>query len=164
MLPRFGRITALLIEAIIMLTMIVSSRWVMRRFDVPQTLGSTIPMCLVALAILVPAEIGRCPVGARFIPTGISCELRDGSRRHFGDHVPAVCRNAVSPHAINTRPRLSDLLSLTGPRPRPLVQHLGFGWRSGKENRDARLGTPERLRIGFERVAPAMSNGRNPLP
>ena len=112
MLPRFGRITALLIEAIIMLTMIVSSRWVMRRFDVPQTLGSTIPMCLVALAILVPAEIGRCPVGARFIPTGISCELRDRSQRHFGGDVPAVYRNAVSGRTINTPPRRRDLLSL----------------------------------------------------
>src|SRR5215472_4629806 len=29
----------------------------MRRFNVPQTLGSTIPMGLVALAILAPAEI-----------------------------------------------------------------------------------------------------------
>ena len=57
MLPRFGRITALLIEAIIMLTMIVSSRWVMRRFEVHQTLGSTIAMGLVALGILLPAEI-----------------------------------------------------------------------------------------------------------
>jgi hypothetical protein len=56
--PRFGRITALLIEAIIMLiAMIVSSHWVMRRFEVRQTLRSTIPMGLVALGILVPAEI-----------------------------------------------------------------------------------------------------------
>ena len=56
--PRFGRKTALLIEAIIMLiAMIVSSHWVMRRFEVRQTLRSTIPMGLVALGILVPAEI-----------------------------------------------------------------------------------------------------------
>jgi len=56
--PRFGRVTALLFEAVIMLiAMIASSRWVMRRFDVPRTLGSTIPMGLVAFAILVPAEI-----------------------------------------------------------------------------------------------------------
>src|SRR5215469_12767688 len=56
--PQFGRITALLLEAVIMLiAMVVSSRWVMRRFNVPQTLGSTIPMGLVALAILAPAEI-----------------------------------------------------------------------------------------------------------
>ena len=57
-MPRFGRVTALLFEAVIMLiAMIASSRWVMRRFDVPRTLGSTIPMGLVAFAILVPAEI-----------------------------------------------------------------------------------------------------------
>jgi len=56
--PQFGRITALLFEAVMMLiAMVVSSRWVMRRFNVPQTLGSTIPMGLVALAILAPAEI-----------------------------------------------------------------------------------------------------------
>jgi len=56
--PRFGRVTALLFEAVIMLiAMIASSRGVMRRFDVPRTLGSTIPMGLVAFAILVPAEI-----------------------------------------------------------------------------------------------------------
>ena len=56
--PRFGRVAALLIEAIIMLiAMILSSRWVMRRFEVHQTLGSTIAMGLVAFAILVPAEI-----------------------------------------------------------------------------------------------------------
>jgi hypothetical protein len=56
--PRFGRLTALLFEAVIMLiTMVVSARWVMRRFNVPQTFGSTIPMGLVALGILPPAEI-----------------------------------------------------------------------------------------------------------
>ena len=55
---RFGRVIALLFEAVIMLiAMVVSSRWVMRRFNVAQTLGSTIPMGLVALAILIPAEI-----------------------------------------------------------------------------------------------------------
>jgi hypothetical protein len=56
--PRFGRVTALLIEAVIMLiAMIISARWVMRRFEVHPTLGSTIPVGLVALGILVPAEI-----------------------------------------------------------------------------------------------------------
>ena len=55
---RFGRMTALLVEAIIMLiAMIVAAGWVTLRFDVPQTLGSTIPVGLVALAILAPAEI-----------------------------------------------------------------------------------------------------------
>ena len=56
--PKFGRMTALLVEAIIMLiAMIVAAGWVTLRFDVPQTLGSTIPVGLVALAILAPAEI-----------------------------------------------------------------------------------------------------------
>ena len=73
--PRFGPVRALLFEAVIMLiAMIVSSWWVMRGFDVPRTLGSTIPMGLVALAIFVPAR--GCPMGTRVIPTRISCELR----------------------------------------------------------------------------------------
>jgi hypothetical protein len=56
--PRFGRLMALLFEAVIMLiAMIISARWVMRRFEVHQTLGSTILMGVVALGILVPAEI-----------------------------------------------------------------------------------------------------------
>ena len=56
--PRFGRMTALLVEAIIMLiAMIVAAGWVTLRFDVPRTLGSKIPMGLVALAILALAEI-----------------------------------------------------------------------------------------------------------
>jgi hypothetical protein len=56
--PRFGRIAALLMEAVFMLiAMIISARWVMRRFDVHPTLGSTIPVGLVALGILVSAEI-----------------------------------------------------------------------------------------------------------
>jgi len=55
---RFGRVIALLFEAVFMLiAMIVSSRWVMLRFSVPHTLGSTIPMGLVAPTILMPAEI-----------------------------------------------------------------------------------------------------------
>ena len=56
--PRFGRVAALLIEAIIMLiAMIVAARWVIRRFSVPQTFGATMSMGLVALGILLPAEI-----------------------------------------------------------------------------------------------------------
>jgi hypothetical protein len=56
--PRFGRMTALLVEALIMLmAMIVAAGWVTLRFDVPRTLGSTIPVGLVAFAILAPAEI-----------------------------------------------------------------------------------------------------------
>ena len=56
--PQFGSLTGTLLEAIIMLiAMIVSASWVIRRFNPPQTLGSTISMGLVAFGILVPAEI-----------------------------------------------------------------------------------------------------------
>ena len=56
--PQFGRMTALLVEAVILLiTMIVAARWVMGRSNVHPNLGSTIPMGLVALGILAPAEI-----------------------------------------------------------------------------------------------------------
>ena len=52
--PRFGRIMALIFESVIMLIAMIVSAVVMRRFDVHQTLGSTIPMSLVALGILAP--------------------------------------------------------------------------------------------------------------
>jgi hypothetical protein len=56
--PRFGRLTGVLLEAVFMLiAMAVSSRWVIRRFRVKPTFGSTISMGLVALAVLVPAEV-----------------------------------------------------------------------------------------------------------
>ena len=56
--PRFGRLTGVLLEAVIMLiAMAVSARWVIRRFQVRPTFGSTISMGLAALAILLPAEI-----------------------------------------------------------------------------------------------------------
>ena len=107
--PHFGRIAALLVEAVSMLiAMVVSSRWLMRRFNVPQTLGSTIPMGLVACAVLTPAEIAGVVWVRGLFPPGISCELRDRSRRHFTGHVPAVCRDAVSRHAISMWARRSD--------------------------------------------------------
>src|ERR1700757_2163420 len=56
--PRFGRTTGVLLEAPIMLiAMIISARWVIRRFDVPGTLRTTISMGLVAVGILTVAEI-----------------------------------------------------------------------------------------------------------
>ena len=56
--PRFGRLTGVLLEAVIMLiAMAVSVRWVIRRFRVKPTFGSTISRGLVALGILVPAEL-----------------------------------------------------------------------------------------------------------
>jgi hypothetical protein len=55
---RFGRITALLLEGVIMLiAMFVSARWVIWRFDVAPALPTAIGIGLVALAILPPAEI-----------------------------------------------------------------------------------------------------------
>ena len=56
--PRFGRLTGVLLEAVIMLAaMAVSARWVIRRFHVKSTFGSTISMGLVAFGILLPAEL-----------------------------------------------------------------------------------------------------------
>ena len=56
--PHFGRMAAMLSEAVIMMiAMIVAARWVIRRLDIPQTLGATIPMGLVAIGLLVPTEI-----------------------------------------------------------------------------------------------------------
>jgi hypothetical protein len=56
--PRFGRMPSVLLEAVIMFgAMFVSARWVMRRFNVHQTLATTIAIGLVALGILLPAEI-----------------------------------------------------------------------------------------------------------
>jgi hypothetical protein len=54
---RFGRMTAVSFEAVIMLAaMIVSARWMLRRFGLPRTLGTTIAMGLIAIGLLLPAE------------------------------------------------------------------------------------------------------------
>jgi hypothetical protein len=57
--PHFGRMAALLSEAVIMLVaMIVAARWVIRRFHVSRTLPATISMGIVAIRLLLlPAEI-----------------------------------------------------------------------------------------------------------
>jgi hypothetical protein len=56
--PHFGRMAAMLSEAVIMLiAMIVAARWVIRRFDVPRTLSATISMGSIAIGLLFPAEI-----------------------------------------------------------------------------------------------------------
>ena len=56
--PRFGRMIGVFLEAPIMLiAMIISARWVIRRFDVPGTLRTTISMGLAAVSILTVAEI-----------------------------------------------------------------------------------------------------------
>ena len=56
--PHFGRMAAMLSEAFIMLVaMIVAARWVIRRFHVSRTLPATISMGIVAIGLLLPAEI-----------------------------------------------------------------------------------------------------------
>ena len=56
--PHFGRVAATLSEAVIMLiAMVVAARWVIRRFAVPQTTIAATGIGLVALGLLIPAEI-----------------------------------------------------------------------------------------------------------
>ncbi len=53
-----GRMAATLSEAVIMLiAMTVAARWVIRRFEVPQTLSDTLSIGLIAIGLLFPAEI-----------------------------------------------------------------------------------------------------------
>jgi hypothetical protein len=65
--PRIGRTAGMVLEAIILLiAMTITARWVIRRFDVQPRFGSTISMGLVALGILLPAELaGVVWVGGR---------------------------------------------------------------------------------------------------
>ena len=56
--PHFGRMATMLSEAFIMLVaMIVAARWVIRRFHVSRTLPATISMGILAIGLLLPAEI-----------------------------------------------------------------------------------------------------------
>src|ERR1700730_5742217 len=63
--PHFGRIVAMLSEAVIMLiAMIVAARWIIRRLDVPRMLPATVSMGLIAVGLLFPAEIAGVVLGA----------------------------------------------------------------------------------------------------
>jgi hypothetical protein len=56
--PRFGRVAASLCEAVLMLiAMSISAQWVIRRFDVRPSPPAPIAIGLVALGVLLPAEI-----------------------------------------------------------------------------------------------------------
>src|SRR5438128_2157226 len=56
--PHFSRMAATLSEAVIMvIAMTVAARWVIRRFEVPQTLSNTLSIGLIAVVLLFPAEI-----------------------------------------------------------------------------------------------------------
>jgi flagellar biogenesis protein FliO len=60
--------TGVLLEAPIMLiAMIISARWVIRRFDVSRALGTTISMGLAVVGILAVAEIA----GVLWVSTGV---------------------------------------------------------------------------------------------
>jgi hypothetical protein len=53
--PHFGRVPAMLSEAVIMLiAMIIAARWVIRRLDMPQALGATLPIGMIAIGLLFP--------------------------------------------------------------------------------------------------------------
>jgi hypothetical protein len=110
--PRFGRVPALLIEAVIMLiAMIVAARWVIQRFNLPQTLGPTVLMGLVALGILLPAEIA----GVLWV-RGLSLQGYFASFVTAPGVISAVMflLFAAMPslgRSINTRARRSDLLN-----------------------------------------------------
>ena len=94
--PRFGRMTAILLEGVIMLVaMAVSARWVIRRFHVRPTFGSTISMGLVALGILVPAELA----GVVWL-RGLSLHVTD--------------RSGAQPRTRNSRNNVTPKVGLAG--------------------------------------------------
>jgi hypothetical protein len=93
--PHFGRMAAMLSEAVIMLiAMIVAARWVIRRFDVPRKLPTTILLGLIAIGLLFPAEIAGVVWVRALSPPGVSGGLCDRTRHHLTGHVPAFCSDA----------------------------------------------------------------------
>ena len=93
---RFGRLTSVLVEAVIMLiAMIVVARWVIRRFHVKPEFGSTISMGLVALGILVPAELA----GVVWL-RGLSLHVTD--------------RSGAQPRTRNSRNNVTPKVGLAG--------------------------------------------------
>ncbi len=59
LIPRSGRLAGYLVEAPVMvIVMVVATRWVVRRLAVPPAIGSRAEMGLVALGLLLVAEIG----------------------------------------------------------------------------------------------------------
>jgi hypothetical protein len=98
----FGRVAAMLSEAVIMLiAMMVAARWVIRRFEVPQTLSDTLSIGLVAIGLLLLAEIDRRGVGARAIAERVSGEPRDRPRHHLAADVSGVRSDADSRRATD---------------------------------------------------------------
>jgi hypothetical protein len=108
--PYFGRVAAMLLEAVIMLiAMIVSSRWVMRRFNVPRTLPATIAWVWWRWDIATRRDRG-CSVGAWPISPGISCELHELTSA-------LLLRDFITVPGERCPTGLGDRQSLGGPGP-----------------------------------------------
>jgi hypothetical protein len=103
--PRFGRMTGVLLEGPIMLiAMIISARGVIRRFDVPRSLRTTISMGLVAVGILAAAEIAGVLWMRRLSLQEYLGSLVTGPGGHLTAYVPALCRNANARGTDRTGP------------------------------------------------------------
>jgi hypothetical protein len=56
--PRFGQLTGLLLEApLMLLAMIISAQWILRRLEIPYAFGRRLTIGVIALAILAVAEL-----------------------------------------------------------------------------------------------------------
>ena len=56
--PRLGPMISMLLEAVVMLmAMIIAAKWAIRRFDVISTRGATIAIGVIALGLLLSAEL-----------------------------------------------------------------------------------------------------------
>ena len=116
-----GRVEATLLEAIIMLiAMIVAARWVIRRFEVPQTTPATTAIGLVALGVLIPAEIA-----------GVVFVRRLSFQDYFSSFLtaPARCRPIVQmlPNWRRFRQPRGAAYRVIWPLPRRRSRTLGCG-------------------------------------
>jgi len=122
--PRFGRIMALLLEAVIMLIAMILSvgnatlqHAPDSRLDDPDGPGGV-------RDIVTCGDL--CPVAVRAVAERVSGKLCDGPRCHFTADVPAVCRTADARRAVHTRSCWANLLSPPAPRRRLLVRYLNL--------------------------------------
>ena len=120
----FGRIAALLLEAVIMLIAMILSvgnatlqHAPDSRLDDPDGPGGV-------RDIVTCGDL--CPVAVRAVAERVSGKLCDGPRCHFTADVPAVCRTADARRAVHTRSCWANLLSPPAPRRRLLVRYLNL--------------------------------------
>jgi hypothetical protein len=79
--PRVGPVAAVLIEAPFMMTVsVLSARWIIRRWKVPATVKDRAAMGLVALALLLGAELAST-IWLRGVPLSLYLQ---GFRTPFG--------------------------------------------------------------------------------